>query len=402
MLLRHGRLPVELIDAIIDEAAYWAHAHAEVDFQKSTGHDLNVTSRNRNSSMGGNCFLLRTPPLGFQRAPVRGGEGAQRTYTTAEPVPEPLATIEGADGNGSDGDGAASASATASAAAASAAAAACSPDDIRKWLPADHAPLLEHPCRKIVFTIESHDQGWANNMHDRGTYERSYSWFDVGLERYGWRGGQEDKKSSTKDTDTHTDTHTDTDTDTNIHPLAPSVPETAALYTIRPSVIVASSMPSPGDGHRSFRPQIYQEQQRPSLSSPSRPWRFDFALNPGADRLQSNRVATRDFTKHRIVWSWTDEKPPLEEERAPPNQGQAGPNNNNNNNNNNTGGPAAGEGAPIMRCPLDKVGRGSETGDGSFVRDLRVGDVVTVWAKARYPGWVNTVRRVQVDVYWAV
>lgn len=47
-------------------------------------------------------------------------------------------------------------------------------------------------------------------------------------------------------------------------------------------------------------------------------------------------------------------------------------------------------------------GRGRETLDGSFVRDLKLGDVVTLWAKARFPGWKNNVEKVKIDVYWAV
>ncbi|KAJ4263461.1 hypothetical protein NW762_006280 [Fusarium torreyae] len=47
-------------------------------------------------------------------------------------------------------------------------------------------------------------------------------------------------------------------------------------------------------------------------------------------------------------------------------------------------------------------GRGEETGDGWFVRDLKLGDVITVWAKARFGGWVNHIEKVKIDVYWAV
>lgn len=51
---------------------------------------------------------------------------------------------------------------------------------------------------------------------------------------------------------------------------------------------------------------------------------------------------------------------------------------------------------------IAEKGRGRETGTGEFVRGLRVGDVVSVWVKARFPGWSNHVHRVEVDVYWAV
>jgi hypothetical protein len=41
----------------------------------------------------------------------------------------------------------------------------------------------EHPCRRIVFSITSHDQGWADDTEDEGTYKGSFTWFDAGLER---------------------------------------------------------------------------------------------------------------------------------------------------------------------------------------------------------------------------
>lgn len=43
-------------------------------------------------------------------------------------------------------------------------------------------PRGEHPCRKIVFTIKSRDQGWGGGAH-RGTYNDSFTWFDMGLEK---------------------------------------------------------------------------------------------------------------------------------------------------------------------------------------------------------------------------
>jgi hypothetical protein len=51
---------------------------------------------------------------------------------------------------------------------------------------------------------------------------------------------------------------------------------------------------------------------------------------------------------------------------------------------------------------LQTQGRGSGTGSGELVRSLEVGDVITVWAKARFPGWVNVVEEISIDVYWAV
>ncbi|KAI1941232.1 hypothetical protein LOZ66_001744 [Ophidiomyces ophidiicola] len=47
-------------------------------------------------------------------------------------------------------------------------------------------------------------------------------------------------------------------------------------------------------------------------------------------------------------------------------------------------------------------GRGRATLDGRVVRAMRVGDAVSVWARARFPGWQNDVRRVAVRLFWAV
>lgn len=44
--------------------------------------------------------------------------------------------------------------------------------------------LIEHPCRKIVFTIRSRDQGWGGGPTNHNTYKQSWTWFDAGLERF--------------------------------------------------------------------------------------------------------------------------------------------------------------------------------------------------------------------------
>jgi hypothetical protein len=89
---------------------------------------------------------------------------------------------------------------------------------------------------------------------------------------------------------------------------------------------------------------------------------------PDAWVLQKNVTANRNTKKHVITWSYNDDidRDSLEADE------------------------------------LEKQGRGCATGSGERVRDLKVGDVVTVWAKSRFPGWVNTVERVRIDVYWAV
>lgn len=50
---------------------------------------------------------------------------------------------------------------------------------------------------------------------------------------------------------------------------------------------------------------------------------------------------------------------------------------------------------------LVEAGRGAGTGNGEFVRNLKLGDMITVWGRARFPAWTNNIQRVEVKVYWA-
>ena len=45
-------------------------------------------------------------------------------------------------------------------------------------------PRLARPCRKIVFSFRSKDQGWTTQPDARGTYASSWTWFEAGLERF--------------------------------------------------------------------------------------------------------------------------------------------------------------------------------------------------------------------------
>ncbi len=38
---------------------------------------------------------------------------------------------------------------------------------------------LRHPVRRIIFTVQSHDQGWSSYPQYRGTYEHSWTWFEA-------------------------------------------------------------------------------------------------------------------------------------------------------------------------------------------------------------------------------
>jgi hypothetical protein len=68
----------------------------------------------------------------------------------------------------------------------------------------DDAATRGATCRKIVFTIRSHDQGWGGSAADKGTYRGSFTWFDVGLERVvAKREGKSTIPSSWTFTDLH-------------------------------------------------------------------------------------------------------------------------------------------------------------------------------------------------------
>lgn len=84
--------------------------------------------------------------------------------------------------------------------------------------------------------------------------------------------------------------------------------------------------------------------------------------------IQCNRVAEHAWQHHHVEWSWKDNIDPESDEAY----------------------------------QLGKNGRGPATADGSFLRHLRLGDMVTVWEHARFPGWVNSVQKVEVRVYWAL
>ncbi|KAI0440027.1 hypothetical protein F4803DRAFT_529051 [Xylaria telfairii] len=96
---------------------------------------------------------------------------------------------------------------------------------------------------------------------------------------------------------------------------------------------------------------------------------YDHGLLPTPDHMiQCNRVAEHAWQHHHVEWSWKDNIDPKSDEAY----------------------------------QLGKDGRGPATADGSFLRHLRLGDMVTVWEHARFPGWVNSVQKVEVRVYWAL
>lgn len=179
--------------------------------------------------------------------------------------------------------------------------------------------MLSHPCRRIRFTIRSHDQGWGGHWADdeeNGPYYDSWTWFEAGLER--WCRKEEDE--------------------------APRL----ELEDIR-----------------SIYPEVKWDDDKEEAG-------FEFPLHPKDDlQIQANITADHAFTNHTVTWNYNDDIDPENDTEAAVN--------------------------------LEKQnGRGKATGNGKFVRELRIGDMVTVWAKARFPAWCNFISSVKVEVYWAI
>jgi hypothetical protein len=196
-------------------------------------------------------------------------------------------------------------------------------------------PRGDHPCRKVVFTIRTRDQGWADTREFCGTYEGSYTWLDVGLEKL----QAIDKNMCT--------------------------PE----IQIPQGFIEKFPLES---GYSSSKAErwIYCDLDtiQPSVIGEPPNFTFDRPILPTGTRLQSNRTGTREVKEHVITWAHDDSIDPLSSEGD----------------------------------KLEREGRGRYTGSGDFVRNLQIGDIITIWARARFPGWVNHVEEVKVDVYWAV
>ena len=196
--------------------------------------------------------------------------------------------------------------------------------------------MLQHPCRKIVFTIESRDQGWGNRSRSDNKYGASWTWFSVGLERFEADSDAED-------------------------------PEDAEAVTSQ----LATSLDSPTSLRLDKIRTIWPESRpvEPQTTGSPEQWKFHHELHPQPDRMiQANLTVHGHTTEHRVVWSCTDDIDPESEE---------------------------GE-------KLAYKGRGQATGNGEFVRSLKLGDIVSVWAHARFPGWGNYVRSVKIEVYYAV
>ncbi|KAG5915784.1 hypothetical protein E4U42_007909 [Claviceps africana] len=204
-------------------------------------------------------------------------------------------------------------------------------------------PRLLNPARKIVFKIKSHDQGWGGPLEKRGTFEASWTWFEAGLERF----------------DPEATCHGYSTFDGASIPALP----VCGLRPIQPEIAPVRS----NAGHDKPTEQNQADSVEPDPAEDVYTYIHPLQGRPEW-QIQCNKTATRDWQEHKITWSYLDDV------KSDSDEGKA----------------------------LETRGRGRATGDGSFVRNLRMGDVITVWGKARFPGWVNSIERVEIEVYWAV
>lgn len=289
-LFEHG-LAAELVDAIIDYAEYWPHSSSVIGYEHTPLVIKAGTERE-------NQFILRSWPLGYDPSTDTKDPHnipwpfISKPWPASQDIPDEAT------------------------------------EELLQRLTSASLPRTKHPCRKIVFKLKSHDQGWGGTHSNKGTYRGSYAWFDTGLERI-----SASRESIPQLTQIPLDREDSTGT------------TRVCFRTISPNTVLTPS-------HTPEKP-VYD---------------FEHPLIPSRHTLQQNVVASYNTKEHVITWSYDDNILP----------------------------------DSLDGNKLEENGRGRETGTGEYVRNLEVGDVVTVWAKARFPGWAITVEDVQVDVYWAV
>lgn len=229
------------------------------------------------------------------------------------------------------------------------------PSQFQDWI-GGPTNAVQRPCRKVVFTITSHDQGWAHNSRqDKGSYRGSWTWFEAGLERFD-RQALRPKDSTEMESSL---IHESMPEEAKAGPSAAAAETAEKAEDATTTPTEQEVLPKPYLPLYALRP-IY-----PSVEPDFPDFHHELLPSPQFT-IQRNKTATNEATTHKVVWSWTDDvKPPTAQQ-------------------------------------LDEVGRGEETGDGAFVRDLKLGDVVTVWAKTRFGGWANHVDSVKLDIYWAL
>ncbi|RKF63725.1 hypothetical protein OnM2_023007 [Erysiphe neolycopersici] len=313
-----NKLPIEIVDTIIDFAEYWPHTHIGVK-QNSAIDSYRITA-----GINEDEFLLRSYPLGYIPKENDPTDLSFQTHSFATNPPLP-----GYDCTGySQG---------------------CTKKTLQLW--AEESKMRgEFPCRKIVFTLQSHDQGWGGIAGCRGTYRNSFTWFDIGKEE----ACMFEKSSPGQAESSNTEVPEIRNTTLHMPYFSPSL---AIHVESSQGIDVICTT-------RTISPTTSSSISTSHLEVCG----FNHPLLPDSNVLQKNVAAVIENTKHVITWSYDDHIDPES---------------------------TAGD-------ELENMGRGRATGNGEYVRSLKCGQIVTVWGKSRFRNWINHVEEVTIDIYWAV
>ena len=286
------RLPIQLIDEILDHAEYWVHV--------SVSKPESLVARGNTAYS--DVLVIRTPPI--------------CSLGTAGSEEDTLGLPE---------------------------------------------PTLQHPVRKIVFTIRSKDQGWSGEPREtKGTYRNSYTWFDAQIDKqfrpiphdFGmipWELSSTRFLNAWPDHRHQIDEEEESEEDRQAN-VAGSGVGAGGTTEAQPAGEPGNRTTAGDTEHTS--PRIFSQAY----------------LQTHRYEVQYNIQAQDQMREHRVEWRWTDETP------------EDG----------------------LEADGLAAIGRGRATGDGRFVRELRLGDCVSLWARARYPAWQNIVESALVEVYFAL
>ncbi|CAD6502030.1 BgTH12-02273 [Blumeria graminis f. sp. triticale] len=326
-----AKLPMEMVDTIIDSAEYWPHTSVALEQGQPENSSQNKTSISIVAGTNENCFLLRSYPLGYipKVHDPSNISFESKEYPNITPRPgvtpdKTSSTLE------------------------------LTRKTLSQWTD-ESQTRGDFPCRRIVFTIKSHDQGWGGSFGHRGTYQGSFTWFEVGKEKIIC---VKDKILEGKIIDNGGDL-------INLQDL--------------PQILLPKSVLEVPESSESVRPVCTTQTLSPTINSlttessyleeaPRTEQSFFHPLLPDQNILQKNLTAIGSTKEHVVVWSYDDDINPKSE----------------------------------AAIELEENGRGCNTGNGSYVRSMRPGDIVTVWGKSRFSQWVNYVEGLNIDVYWAV
>lgn len=241
-------------------------------------------------------------------------------------------------------------------------------------------PTLSHPVRKVVFRLRSHDQGYSSESSEtKGTYQASFTWFDTEIDKeFGPTPNDEPLSripwdlSSTRFLNAQPKhSHSREKNDDERARLSATTGDDWIPWQQKEEDRISLGIRPSNDEVLMGEEDQNQNQTSNNPEHPEVPIPRLFShsyLQNHKYEVQYNVQARSASAEHTVVWRYTDD---------------------------------ISEDSPEAEA-LALNGRGKATGDGRFVRCLKLGDCVSLWAKARYPNWVNHVETATVEVYFAI